>query len=232
MSRRQLAKCGAMVACNRQGGRSRPIDRRAQPGMLCSGHACALRDTTGWPRLLPSSRSSQRLARPGSRLRHGHGHVREPSEPVRAGRKQDLGAVPPLLASRHVLPHEGVVMSRSSRAAFSDACAAGRAPLAELRNDASGFFSLAFSADGRWLATSGGKEVNVFDTRTWAQVWSIPGPSIHSLSWDPSGPRLLTGSSSGDASIWTIPSGARIYRLRELGEPIDAVAFPPVVSSP
>jgi WD40 repeat protein len=97
--------------------------------------------------------------------------------------------------------------------------------LAELRNDASMFFSLAFSADGRWLATSGGDDVRVFDTRTWVQVQTIPGPGIHGLSWDPRGPRLLTGSSSGDVSIWAIPSGARIQRLRELGEPIDAVAF-------
>jgi WD40 repeat protein/serine/threonine protein kinase len=105
--------------------------------------------------------------------------------------------------------------------------AATGVPLAELRTDASGFFSLAFSADGRWLATSGGNDVNVFDTRTWVQVRIIPGPSIHSLSWDPSGPRLLTGSFNGDASIWTIPSGARTHHLRELGEPIDAVAFSP-----
>jgi len=99
--------------------------------------------------------------------------------------------------------------------------------LAELHNDASGYYSLAFSADGRWLATSGGNEVNVFDTSTWAQVRTIPGPSIHSLSWDPNGPRLLTGSVRGDASIWTIPSGARIHHLRESGDSIDAVAFSP-----
>jgi len=99
--------------------------------------------------------------------------------------------------------------------------------LAELPNDARGFFSLAFSADGRWLATSGGNDVRVFDVRTWAQVRTISGPGIHDLSWDPSGPRLLTGSTSGDASIWTIPSGARIRHLREVGEPINAVTFSP-----
>jgi len=44
------------------------------------------------------------------------------------------------------------------------------APLAELRNDAARFSSLAFSADGRWLATSGGNDVRVFDARTWTQV--------------------------------------------------------------
>src|SRR5262249_55216846 len=35
--------------------------------------------------------------------------------------------------------------------------------LAELRNDASEFPTIAFSADGRWLATSGGNDVRVFD---------------------------------------------------------------------
>ncbi len=29
----------------------------------------------------------------------------------------------------------------------------------------------------------------------------------------------------GDASIWTIPSGERLHHLREVGEPVDAVAF-------
>lgn len=99
--------------------------------------------------------------------------------------------------------------------------------VAELRNDASLFYSLAFSADGRWLATSGGNDVRVFDTHTWVQVQTIPGPGIHGLSWDPSGPRLLTGSTSGDVSIWAIPSGVRIQHLREFGEPVDAVAFSP-----
>jgi len=101
------------------------------------------------------------------------------------------------------------------------------APLAELRNDAAAFPSLAFSADGRWLAASGGDDVRVFDVQTWAQVLTIAGPRIHSLSFDPTGPRLVTGSTGGDAAIWAIPSGERIRHLREIGEPVDAVAFSP-----
>ncbi len=99
------------------------------------------------------------------------------------------------------------------------------AVLAELRNDAMGFFSIAFSADGRWLATSGGSDVRVFDVRTWAQVRTLAGQ--RRLSWDPTGPRLLTGSVEGDVSIWTIPSGSRLRHLRELGEAVNRVAFSP-----
>jgi hypothetical protein len=54
-----------------------------------------------------SLRSSE--AKAVSRLHDGHRHVREPSKPVRAGRKHYLGACPPLLSSRHVLPHKGSV---------------------------------------------------------------------------------------------------------------------------
>jgi WD40 repeat protein/serine/threonine protein kinase len=101
------------------------------------------------------------------------------------------------------------------------------AQVAELRNEAQSFPSLAFSRDGHWLATSGGNDVRVFDTKTWVQLLSIPGPRIYALSWDPNGPRLLTGSAEGDASVWAIPSGKRVHHLREVGEPLDAVAFSP-----
>jgi WD40 repeat protein/serine/threonine protein kinase len=101
------------------------------------------------------------------------------------------------------------------------------AALAELRNDAAEFPSIAFSADSRWLATSGGNDVRVFDTSQWTQTVTLAGPHIHGVSFDPTGPRLATASSSGDASVWMIPSGQRILHLREIGEPVDAVAFSP-----
>jgi len=105
--------------------------------------------------------------------------------------------------------------------------AAAGTPLMVLPNDASGFPSVAFSPDGHWLATSGGNDVRVFDTGTWARALTIAGPGTRRMSWDPTGPRLLTGTTEGDASIWSIPSGARVRHLRGIGEPVDAVAFAP-----
>ena len=101
------------------------------------------------------------------------------------------------------------------------------AAVAELRNDANGVPSLAFSADGRWLATSGGDDVRVFDAATWKQVLVLRGPRVLALAFDPTGPRLATGTFKGDASIWAIPTGARLQHLREVGAPVDRVAFSP-----
>jgi WD40 repeat protein/serine/threonine protein kinase len=94
-----------------------------------------------------------------------------------------------------------------------------------LKNDASESASLALSPDGRWLATSGGDDVRVFDTSTWKQVVTIAGPRVRSLGFDPTGLRLAVGTYDGEASIWEVPSGVRVRCLRVAGEPVDAVAF-------
>ncbi|HEX8110954.1 MAG TPA: protein kinase [Kofleriaceae bacterium] len=99
--------------------------------------------------------------------------------------------------------------------------------VAELPNDGWEYPLIAFTGDGRWLATGGGSDVRVFDTRTWARVMTVAGPRIRSMAIDPTAPRLITGSFDGDAAIWAIPSGERVYHLRELGDPVDAVAFAP-----
>jgi len=105
--------------------------------------------------------------------------------------------------------------------------AATGAALAELRNDGSEYPSLAFSYDGHWLATSGGDIAELFNTSTWTQALTLAGPGIRSLSWDPTAPRLVTGTVRGEVSIWDVSAGARVRHMREVGEPIDAVSFAP-----
>src|SRR6185369_13006753 len=96
--------------------------------------------------------------------------------------------------------------------------------IAEIRNDASEFPALAFSVDGRWLATTGGNDVRVFDVRSRALATTIRGPGIQRLAFDPTGPQLIIGATTGEVVIWAIPGGTRIRRLREMGEPVEAVA--------
>jgi eukaryotic-like serine/threonine-protein kinase len=97
--------------------------------------------------------------------------------------------------------------------------------IAELANDASELGMLAFSADGRWLATSGGDEVRVFDTATWKHAVTIAGPRVRSLSFDPTNHRLAVGTYDGIASLWEIPSAVRVRPLRAGGASVDAIAF-------
>ncbi|MEO7732855.1 MAG: hypothetical protein ABIY55_17960, partial [Kofleriaceae bacterium] len=97
--------------------------------------------------------------------------------------------------------------------------------VAELANDGAEMQLLAFSADGHWLATSGLDEVRVFDTSTWGGAATITGPRVRSLSFDPTRPRLAVGTGDGLASIWEIPSGVLVRRLRGGGASVDAIAF-------
>jgi WD40 repeat protein len=99
--------------------------------------------------------------------------------------------------------------------------------LAEIRNDASEFPALAFSADGRWLATTGGDDVRLFDVHARKRAVTLRGPRVRGLAFDPTGPRLLTGAATGDAAIWAIPSGARIQHLRDVRDPVEVVAYSP-----
>ncbi len=99
------------------------------------------------------------------------------------------------------------------------------AAVAQLENEASEAASLALSADERWLATSGGEVVRVFDTSTWKLAVTIAGPRVRSLAFESSGTRLAVGTYDGEASIWEVPSGVRVRHLRQLGRPVDAIGF-------
>lgn len=87
--------------------------------------------------------------------------------------------------------------------------------LAELRNpDASGYPTLAFSDDARWLAMNGGGDAQVVDTADWKPARAV-GPRVRSLSFAARGALLAVGPAGGDAAVWTVGRdwGAR-QRLR------------------
>jgi|GEM_PF-3087544 len=138
------------------------------------------------------------------------------------------GSEQPHYCAVAVSPDGGLVAAINPRGDVADVWETATGILvAELPNDGSEFPAVAFSADGRWLATTGGNDVRVFDTHTRQRAVTLPGPRIHSLAFDPTGPRLVTGAATGDAAIWAIPSGERVRHLREFGESVDAVAVSP-----
>jgi eukaryotic-like serine/threonine-protein kinase len=96
--------------------------------------------------------------------------------------------------------------------------------VAELHGVADAFPALAFGPD-RWLAMTGGHEVQVFDTRTWARVATLP-VTARRLAFN-SHSLLVTGDASGDVILWEVPSGARHMILRKSGKPVEALAFSP-----
>jgi WD40 repeat protein len=118
------------------------------------------------------------------------------------------------------------IASSGSRVDVWDA--ATGAAMAELSSGCAKYgTSLAFSSDGQWLATSCGDDAQVFDTRAWQRVLTLPVPELSSLSFDPTGPRIATASLQGDAAIWQIPTGKRLQSLPEAGERIYHIAFSP-----
>lgn len=100
-------------------------------------------------------------------------------------------------------------------------------PFVSLANDASEFPSIALSVDGQRLATSGGNDVRVFSTRAWSRELTIRDPQVYGLAWDPSGRRLLTGTSKGKVTLWDVPSGRVGLQLDRFALAVDAVAFSP-----
>ena len=99
--------------------------------------------------------------------------------------------------------------------------------LAELRNpDASDYPTLAFSADGRWLATGGGGDAQVVDTADWKAARAV-GPRVRSLSFAPCGALLAVGTAGGDAAVWTVGGDWGVRHLRGAGESVDRIAWSP-----
>jgi len=99
--------------------------------------------------------------------------------------------------------------------------------IAQVRHEATKGAALAFSRDSRWLATTCGDNVRVLDTTTWKPIALLDAKSVRSLTFDPTGSHLAIGNSTGEISMWSIPSGVRNRLLVSTGEPIGRLVFSP-----
>lgn len=89
--------------------------------------------------------------------------------------------------------------------------------------------AIAFSRDGKRLATGGGKTVRIWDVETGAQIRLLEGHSknVYALAFGPHGKILVSGSLDGTARIWNLPSGTPRAVLSPHTRYVSSVAVSP-----
>jgi WD40 repeat protein/transcriptional regulator with XRE-family HTH domain len=81
-------------------------------------------------------------------------------------------------------------------------------------NHADGVIAVAFSADGRYLASSAGTSAYIWDAHTGAQLQRLQHPALAwALNFSPDGRYLATSSFDGYARIWDVTTGQEVNRF-------------------
>jgi WD40 repeat protein/serine/threonine protein kinase len=97
-------------------------------------------------------------------------------------------------------------------------------------------FSLAFSPDGKRLATASGREVKVWDAQTGQELFACKGhtPAVISVVFSPDGKRLASRSGGRsprqpvEVKVWDAQTGQELLNLQTIGiGQNDSIAFSP-----
>lgn len=91
-------------------------------------------------------------------------------------------------------------------------------------------YSVAFSTDGRFVATSSGDNTaKIWDSKSGKAILTLSGHSerVTSVAFSPDGRQLVTGSDDKTAKIWNLESGKTVLTLEGHTSWINSVAFSP-----
>jgi WD40 repeat protein len=88
---------------------------------------------------------------------------------------------------------------------------------------------VAYSPDGRTMATAQGKEVKLWDTATWNMVGTLTGHTaeIKSLAYSADGKILASGSGDKTATLWDAATGLERFTLKGHTGKVLGVALSP-----
>ncbi|XQQ07276.1 MAG: NB-ARC domain-containing protein [Leptolyngbya sp. IPPAS B-1204] len=103
-------------------------------------------------------------------------------------------------------------------------------PLLSCRIHEGWIWSVAFSPDGKWLASSANRAVHLWDVQTGTCVRTLRGYSdrVFSVAFSPDGQLLATGSEDHLIRIWQVRTGQLLHTLSGHSDEVRSVAFSPV----
>jgi WD40 repeat protein len=88
--------------------------------------------------------------------------------------------------------------------------------------------AVAFSSNGKLLATSAGDGAAVWNASTGTRIGAFTGSgSVNDVAFSHDGKRLATAGDNGTVGIWDVASGRQTLTLGGKGEGVTAVAFSP-----
>jgi WD40 repeat protein/DNA-binding SARP family transcriptional activator len=92
-------------------------------------------------------------------------------------------------------------------------------------------FSVAFSPDGKLLATSWTSQVIVWDAATGGRLFSLPGEvigmAVDHLDFSPDSTRLAVANMDGLPKVWDLVTRAEVHLLTGHTQTCDGIAFSP-----
>ncbi|MFQ5807695.1 MAG: WD40 repeat domain-containing protein [Phycisphaerae bacterium] len=99
----------------------------------------------------------------------------------------------------------------------------------ELRDDRLAASLIAFSADGKKLASAGARKIHIWDVAARKLLHAIDGhkKSIQSICFSPNGKLLVSGSADDTLRIWNVETGKMEREIEAEQEGVLAVAYSP-----
>ena len=86
---------------------------------------------------------------------------------------------------------------------------------------------VAFSSDGKTLASLDPLKVVLWDPASRKKLRVLDGNTFRSLAFSPDGTILAAGTNIGEVRLWTVTTGKSIAILKGHAGPVTAVAFSP-----
>ena len=88
---------------------------------------------------------------------------------------------------------------------------------------------VAYSPDGKWVASTNGKKVRIWEAGSGDEKWTLEGHTrgVHHLCFSPNGNRLATASEDQTLKVWDMSTGRELLTIRGHLDRLSDVCFSP-----